>query len=69
MMLRATLLAFGVLTMWGGTTQAQTCADQNKACIGRGHTPAECAKSTNSCLTSGRWIGPAGREFPISKKK
>ncbi len=68
-MFRSTLLAIGVLTLLGSTAQAQTCADQNKACIGRGHTPAECAKSTNSCLSTGRWIGPAGREFPISKKK
>lgn len=68
-MLRPVLLALGFLTILNGAAQAQTCADQNKACIGRGHTPAECAKSTNSCLSTGRWIGPAGREFPISKKK
>lgn len=48
---------------------AQTCEDQHKACLSRGHTEAECRVSTNRCLETGRWIGPAGREFPISKRK
>jgi hypothetical protein len=61
----ATVLLLATVT----GASAQTCADQNQACLARGHTPAECTKSTNSCLSTGRWIGPAGREFPISKKK
>ncbi len=48
---------------------SQTCEDQYKACVARGHKGAECRKSTNSCLNSGRWIGPAGHEYPITKKK
>jgi hypothetical protein len=59
----------GLLMFTAGAAQAQTCADQHKACLARGHTIAECTKSTNSCLSTGRWIGPAGREFPISKRQ
>lgn len=67
-MLRFVVVIAGALLMTGGSAQAQTCADQHTACLSRGHTPAECSKSTNACRSTGRWIGPAGREFPISKK-
>ena len=49
--------------------QAQTCEDQYKACVKRGHVASECRTSTDKCLETGRWIGPAGGEYPISKKK
>ena len=49
--------------------QAQTCEDQYKACVKRGHTPSECRTSTDKCLKTGRWIGPAGGEYPVSKRK
>ena len=49
--------------------QAQTCEDQYKACVKRGHVPSECRTSTDRCLKTGHWIGPAGGEYPISKKK
>ena len=62
----AALIAFAALPI---PAFAQTCADQHRACIARKHTEAECRKSTNSCLKTGRWIGPAGNEFPVSKKK
>jgi hypothetical protein len=48
---------------------AQTCNDQHKACLTRKHTQAECKASTDRCLKTGRWIGPAGREYPVTKKK
>ena len=51
------------------TAQAQSCADQHQACLKRGHTVSECTASTDSCLKTGRWIGPAGNEYPVSKKK
>jgi hypothetical protein len=51
------------------TAQAQTCEDQYKACVKRGHVASECRTSTNRCLETGRWIGPAGGEYPVSKKK
>jgi hypothetical protein len=35
----------------------------------RGHTVSECTASTDRCLKTGRWIGPAGIEYPVSKKK
>lgn len=66
------LAAAGVLVSvagGSGAAMSQTCNDQHQACLRRGHTEAECRKSTNACLKTGRWIGPAGREFPISKKK
>jgi hypothetical protein len=49
--------------------QAQTCADQHQACLKRGHTVNECTASIERCLKTGRWVGPAGNEYPISKKK
>jgi hypothetical protein len=48
---------------------AQTCADQHRACLERKHTETECKASTDRCQQTGRWIGPAGIEYPISKKK
>ncbi len=65
----AALVTTLALTFAPERSAAQTCADQHKACKARGHTEAECRKSTDSCLKTGRWIGPAGNEFPISKKK
>jgi hypothetical protein len=64
-----TLLAALVAISAGSRAWAQTCADQHRACLARGHTAAECTASTNRCLQTGRWIGPAGNEYPISKKK
>ena len=67
----ATLLLAGLATTLAQVAPAlaQTCADQHNACRSRGHKEAECRKSTNACLKSGRWIGPAGNEYPVSKKK
>jgi hypothetical protein len=48
---------------------ALTCADQHRACLSRGHHQKECRVSTDRCLKTGRWIGPAGREFPITSRK
>jgi hypothetical protein len=66
-----TVLLSAAVTLMGGISavQAQTCEDQYKACVKRGHIASECRKSTGRCLESGRWIGPAGGEYPISKKK
>ena len=66
---RVFFAAAGLLVITSTSATAQTCADQHQACLARKHTLAECSKSTNSCLSTGRWIGPAGREYPISKKK
>ena len=49
--------------------QAQTCADQHQACLKRGHTVNECTTSTERCLKTGRWVGPAGNGYTISRKK
>ena len=71
-MLRSILAASAFAALAAGpatTASAQTCADQHQACLGRGHSQADCQKSTNRCLSTGRWIGPAGKEYPISKKK
>ncbi len=72
--MKAALLAgatgAAVLLFSGGNTAwAQTCADQHRACLARNHTQAECKASTDRCLRTGRWIGPAGREYPVSKRK
>jgi hypothetical protein len=66
-----TLLLTATVTLAGGVSavQAQTCEDQYKACVKRGHIASECRTSTDRCLTTGRWIGPAGGEYPVSKKK
>lgn len=68
-----TVLGVTVLTIaataFVETAAAQTCADQHQACLGRGHSQSECQQSTTRCLATGRWIGPAGKEYPISKKK
>lgn len=63
----ATLSAALVLSL--SAAQAQTCNDQHQACLKRGHSKSECTQSTNKCLETGRWIGPAGNEYPVSKKK
>jgi len=63
------LSAAVILLVSGPVTQAQTCEDQYKACVKRGHVASECRTSTDRCLESGRWIGPAGGEYPISQKK
>jgi len=65
----AMLAAAFVLLANAPAAQAQTCDDQYKACVKRGHTPSECRTSTDRCLKTGRWIGPAGGEYPVSKKK
>lgn len=66
---RTLVVAMTVLIGSSAGVLAQTCADQHAACLKRGHSESECRKSTNRCLASGRWIGPAGNEFPITKKK
>jgi hypothetical protein len=65
------ILLSTAVTLLGGVSavQAQTCEDQYKACVKRGHVAGECRTSTDRCLKTGRWIGPAGGEYPISKKK
>jgi hypothetical protein len=65
------VLLLAAVTLVGGLSavQAQTCEDQYKACVTRGHVASECRTSTDRCLKTGRWIGPAGGEYPISKKK
>lgn len=65
----ATALIFLIAVTANNLAWAQTCADQHRACLARGHTAAECTTSTNRCLQTGRWIGPAGNEYPIAKKK
>ena len=67
--LTAMLSAAVTLLVSVPVAQAQTCADQHQACLKRGHTVNECTASTDRCLKTGRWIGPAGNEYPISKKK
>lgn len=66
-----TLLLTATAILAGGVSaaQAQTCEDQYKACVKRGHIASECRTSTDKCLKTGRWIGPAGGEYPVSKKK
>jgi|AP12_2_1047962.scaffolds.fasta_scaffold532547_1 hypothetical protein len=66
-----TVLLSAAVALLGGVAavQAQTCEDQYKACVKRGHVASECRTSTDKCLKSGRWIGPAGGEYPVSKKK
>ena len=66
-----TVLLSAAVVLLGGVSalQAQTCEDQYKACVKRGHIASECRTSTDKCLKSGRWIGPAGGEYPVSKKK
>jgi hypothetical protein len=68
-LLAAILSAAFVLSANAPAARAQTCEDQYKACVKRGHTPTECRTSTDKCLQSGRWIGPAGGEYPVSKRK
>ena len=68
-MIRRIAVAAIALIAIAAPSSVQTCADQGVACRARGHTAAECKASTDKCLQSGRWIGPAGNEFPISKKK
>ena len=65
------VLLSAAITLAGGISavKAQTCEDQYKACVKRGHVASECRISTDKCLKTGRWIGPAGGEYPISKKK
>ena len=66
----AVLLSAAATLMVGvSAVRAQTCEDQYKACVKRGHIANECRTSTDRCLETGRWIGPAGGEYPISKKK
>ncbi len=67
----ATVMLAAAAMLLAGTVmaQAQTCEDQYKACVKRGHTPSECRTSTDKCLKTGRWIGPAGGEYPVTKKK
>ena len=66
-----TVLLSAAVTLLGAApaAQAQTCEDQYKACVKRGHVTGECRTSTDRCLETGRWIGPAGGEYPVSKKK
>ena len=68
-MVRTALGALALLVISACGASALTCADQHNACLKRGHKVAECTKSTNSCLQTGRWIGPAGNEYPVSKKQ
>ena len=68
-MLKFAAAALALFALMSGPAAALTCADQHKACLERGHTVAECTKSTDACLISGRWIGPAGNEYPITKKQ
>ena len=68
-MLKTAATAFGLVIGMSSTASALTCADQHQACLLRGHSTAECTTSTNACLKTGRWIGPAGREYPITKKQ
>lgn len=68
-LLAATISAAIALLAVAPAAQAQTCEDQYKACVKRGHTPTECRTSTDKCLETGRWIGPAGGEYSVSKKK
>lgn len=63
------LIVAAVFLAGSNITLAQTCADQHRACLERKHTQAECKASTDRCEQTGRWIGPAGIEYPISKKK
>jgi hypothetical protein len=65
------VLLSAAVTLLGGVSavQAQTCEDQYKACVKRGHIASECRTSIDRCLKTGRWIGPAGGEYPVSKKK
>ena len=63
------LAAAAILLAGTAMAQAQTCEDQYKACVKRGHAAGECRTSTDRCLKTGRWIGPAGGEYPVSKKK
>lgn len=65
----ASLSAGATLVGLVAPADAQTCADQDNACRQRGHTATECKASTDRCLRTGRWIGPAGNEFPITKRK
>ncbi len=66
-----TVLLSAAISLVSGVAavQAQTCEDQYKACVKRGHIASECRTSTDKCLESGRWIGAAGGEYPVSKKK
>ena len=66
-----TVLLSAAIGLVSGVTavQAQTCEDQYKACVKRGHIANECRTSTDRCLKTGRWIDPAGGEYPISNKK
>ena len=68
-MLKTAAATLGFVTLMSVSASALTCADQHQACLLRGHTTADCTKSTNACLKTGRWIGPAGREYPITKKQ
>ena len=68
-MLKPVAAALAGLILMTATASALTCADQHQACLKRGHKVAECSKSTNACLKSGRWIGPAGNEYPVTKKE
>jgi hypothetical protein len=63
------LLIAAVFLPGGNPAFAQTCADQHRACLARKHTQAECKASTDRCEQTGRWVGPAGVEYPISNKK
>ncbi len=65
------LLLSGAIVMPAGVSavKAKTCEDQYKACVKCGHVASECRTSTDKCLRTGLWIGPAGGEYPISKKK
>ena len=63
------ILSAAIALLSVSAVQAQTCEDQYKACVKRGHIASECRTSTDKCLKSGRWIGPAGGEYPVSKKK
>jgi len=68
-MLAAALFGIAALTVNAPVALALTCADQHRACLSRGHHQKECRVSTDRCLKTGRWIGPAGREFPITSRK
>jgi len=66
-----TVLLSAVVNLGCGVSavQAKTCEEQYKACVKRGHIANECRTSTDRCLKTGRWIDPAGGEYPISNKK
>ena len=68
-LIMGSLLAALALLSWPSIASALTCNDQHKACLARGHTDKECTSSTNACLQTGRWIGPAGVEYPITTKE